>query len=177
MTSKLRVDKIEPVSGIPTGGAGGIIQCVQTVRTDTYANELATQTDSGEVMQATITPKFTSSKIMIWAHCCLGFANDGNCSITLVRGGSNIAAATGDSSGSKTRVTATGHTDATARDFNISTMYLDSPSSTSALTYGVKLRHGENGTTWIYLNRNHTDSDSALTLRPVSSLTLMEMSA
>ena len=177
MASQLRVDKIEPVNGVPTGGAGGIIQCVQTVRTSVGAWDLATLTEVGPVMEATITPKFSTSKIMVWTHCCMGFANDGNCSITLVRGGSIITAATGDASGNKTRVSATGHTDATARQFNISTMFLDSPASTSALTYGVKLRHAENGTTWIYLNRNHTDTDSALTLRPVSSLTLMEMSA
>ena len=177
MASQLRVDKIEPVDGVPTGGAGGIIQCVQSVRTSTYAQDLATQTDTGEVMQATITPKFATSKIMVWVHACLGFANDGDCSITLVRGGSIITAATGDASGNKTRVSATGHTDATARQFNISTMFLDSPASTSALTYGVKLRHAENGTTWIYLNRNHNDTDSDLTLRATSSLTLMELSA
>ena len=52
-----------------------------------------------------------------------------------------------------------------------------SPASTSALTYGVKLRHAENGQTWIYLNRNHNDTDSDLTLRATSSLTLMELSA
>jgi len=177
MASKLRVDQIEPVDGVPTGGAGGIIQCVQTVRTSTYSNELATLTDTGEVIQATITPKFTSSKIMIWAHCCLGLANDGNVSIKFVRGGSDITGATGDASSNRTRVTATGHTDATARDFNISAMYLDSPSTTSATTYGIKLRHGENGTTWIYMNRNHSNGDSGLTLAPVSSLTVMEMSA
>ncbi len=176
MASKLRVDQIEPVNGIPSGGAGGIIQCVQTVRTSVGAWDLATLSEVGPVMEATITPTSASSKIMIWTHCCMGFANDGNCAIILTKGGSHITGATGDASGNKTRVTATGHTDATARDFNISQMYLDSPSTTSATTYGVKLRHGENGTTWIYLNRNHTDSDSGLTLRPISTLTLMELS-
>ena len=177
MASELRVDKIIPTTGAPTGGGGGIIQCVQSVRTSPYAQDLASRTFSGEVMQATITPKFATSKIMVWVHACLGFANDGDCSITLVRGGSIITAATGDASGNKTRVSATGHTDATARQFNISTMFLDSPASTSALTYGVKLRHAENGQTWIYLNRNHNDTDSDLTLRATSSLTLMELSA
>ena len=177
MASQLRVDKIEPVNGVPTGGAGGIIQCVQTVRSSVGAWDLATLTEVGPVMEATITPKFSTSKIMVWTHCCMGFANDGNCAIILTRGGSHITAATGDASGNKTRVTATGHTDATARDFNISSMFLDSPASTSALTYGVKLRHAENGQTWIYLNRNHNDSDSDLTLRATSSITLMELSA
>ena len=34
MSSELRVDKIIPTSGVPTGGAGGIIQIQQTVKTD-----------------------------------------------------------------------------------------------------------------------------------------------
>ena len=31
MASELRVDKIVPVDGVPTGGGGGIVQVKQTV--------------------------------------------------------------------------------------------------------------------------------------------------
>ena len=34
MASELRVDKIIPTSGVPTGGGGGIIQVVSTTKTD-----------------------------------------------------------------------------------------------------------------------------------------------
>ena len=34
MSSQLRVDKILPVDGAPTGGGGGIIQVVQTIKKD-----------------------------------------------------------------------------------------------------------------------------------------------
>ena len=34
MASELRVDKIIPTAGVPTGGGGGIVQTVQTVKTD-----------------------------------------------------------------------------------------------------------------------------------------------
>ena len=37
MASQLRVDKILPVDGAPTGGGGGIIQVVQTQKKDTHA--------------------------------------------------------------------------------------------------------------------------------------------
>ena len=33
MSSELRVDKIIPTAGVPTGGAGGVIQVVGTMNT------------------------------------------------------------------------------------------------------------------------------------------------
>ena len=36
MSSQLRVDKILPVDGAPTGGGGGIIQVVQTIKKDQF---------------------------------------------------------------------------------------------------------------------------------------------
>ena len=36
MASQLRVDKILPVDGAPTGGGGGIIQVVQTIKKDQF---------------------------------------------------------------------------------------------------------------------------------------------
>ena len=38
MSSELRVDKIIPTAGVPTGGGGGIVQIVQTIKTDVYTN-------------------------------------------------------------------------------------------------------------------------------------------
>ena len=35
MASELRVDRIVPTGGVPAGGGGGIIQVVQTVKSDT----------------------------------------------------------------------------------------------------------------------------------------------
>ena len=35
MTSELRVDKIIPTTGAPTGGGGGVIQVVSATKTDT----------------------------------------------------------------------------------------------------------------------------------------------
>ena len=44
MASQLRVDKIVPVDGVPTGGGGGIIQCVSTTKTDTFSHNSETPT-------------------------------------------------------------------------------------------------------------------------------------
>ena len=37
MSSELRVDRIIPTAGVPTGGGGSIIQVVSTVKTDTFS--------------------------------------------------------------------------------------------------------------------------------------------
>ena len=45
MASQLRVDKIVPVDGAPSGGGGGIIKVVQVVKTDTFTVTGTTYTD------------------------------------------------------------------------------------------------------------------------------------
>ena len=63
MSSELRVDKIVPVDGVPTGGAGGVIQVVMG-ESDTQTSTTSTSyVDSN--LSATITPKFVTSKILI----------------------------------------------------------------------------------------------------------------
>jgi len=63
MSSELRVDRILPVDGVPTGGAGGVIQVVMG-ESDTQTDTTSTSyVDSN--LSATITPKFATSKILI----------------------------------------------------------------------------------------------------------------
>ena len=71
MSSQLRVDKILPVDGAPTGGGGGIIQVVHSSATAeaSQSNSGTTQTtltDTG--LSATITPKFSTSKVLVLVH-------------------------------------------------------------------------------------------------------------
>ena len=62
---------------------------------------------------------------------------------------------------------------------NVSTMpimFLDSPSTTSALSYKIQVRSQGAGSV-IYINRSGPDADSATTARTVSSITVFEVSA
>ena len=69
MSSQLRVDKILPVDGAPTGGGGGIIQVV-TSSTQTGQSQAfsagSTFVDTG--LSASITPKFSTSKILVTGY-------------------------------------------------------------------------------------------------------------
>ena len=62
MTSELRVDRIIPTSGVPTGGGGGIIQIVRA-SSSTVVNVTA-NTDT-DIISASITPRTATSKILI----------------------------------------------------------------------------------------------------------------
>ena len=64
MSSELRVDKIIPTSGVPTGGGGGIIQVVSANKTDYQSTQSGTYVDITS-LSCTITPKFATSKIFV----------------------------------------------------------------------------------------------------------------
>jgi len=55
----------------------------------------------------------------------------------------------------------------------VSLMFLDSPSTTSATTYKVQIINVGGRTN--YINRNHHNGDTAATPRTASSITLMEI--
>ena len=65
MTSQIRVDSIVPTTGVPTGGGGGTVQCVQDVLTNTITVTSQSFIDSG--LSATITPLSSSNKILVIA--------------------------------------------------------------------------------------------------------------
>ena len=81
MASQLRVDKILPVDCAPTNGGGGIIQVVHSSATTevSQANSGTTQTtltDTG--LSATITPKFSTSKVLVLVHQTYQIDNGSN---------------------------------------------------------------------------------------------------
>ena len=81
MASQLRVDKIVPVDGAPSGGGGGIIQVVHSSATaeTSQSNSGTTQTtltDTG--LSATITPKFSTSKVLVLVHQTYQIDNGNN---------------------------------------------------------------------------------------------------
>jgi hypothetical protein len=54
--------------------------------------------------------------------------------------------------------------------------YIDSPASTSAQTYGFKFSVAENGNMTCYLNRDNNFGGTYHTQKPISTITLMELS-
>ena len=156
MSSQLRVDKIVPVDGVPSGGGGGIIQVKQSLYT-THATYTNTDFAALSGFTVAITPKFNTSKILVMLNLSVEVRSASIVAIELTRGGSEIFTNEGGMRG-----------DGTAQGGYVSMTYLDSPASTSALTYGVQTRTSNS----TYAINNYIGSG------PCNSfLTVMEVSA
>lgn len=153
--------------------SGGTLQVVQTVKTDTFVTTSATFT-TVTGLTASITPRSTSSKILVLAQIAHGYGNNtgwGHFKVT--RGGTDIYV--GDSAGSRVRAVFGGQTGVNALDqvSSESIVELDSPASTSTLTYQVEVRQSNAGS--VHVNRSANDADNALAPRGASSITLIEV--
>jgi hypothetical protein len=175
------------VTGISTGGisdtkavadaampAGSIIQIVQTVKSDASSFSIATEGQSTNVMTVGITPTSTSNKILLICNL------NAECSTTgygysFNRGGTEIAL--GDAISNRRRMTSgTSNTETTQYSF-CGGMFLDSPSTTSAVTYGIKLTHTSSNTQTIVVNNQNTSSTNDKFFVTISTLTAMEVAA
>jgi hypothetical protein len=146
-----------PASGMPTGS---VIQTVNaTASTETY-NNTSTLADTG--LTATITPTSSTSKILVLVNQtgCGKNSNNTKVQLKLLRNGSVIQDITGFG----------GVTDSTATNFfgALSSCYLDSPATTSALTYKTQFASGGNNNT-VYVQASSSGVNS------VSTITLMEI--
>ena len=168
--------------GAATGsklGTGSIIKVLQTVKTDTFSRNGSSWGDITGMNQS-ITPISTSSKVFVMVDLKIGADHgDSDYNFKIVRGSTDIYI--GDADGSKRRSSmgtgAYGMPSNTAdgqyRLEQVSLMFLDSPSTTSATTYKVQIINVGGRTN--YINRNHHNGDTAATPRTASSITLMEI--
>ena len=168
--------------GAATGsklGTGSIIKVLQTVKTDTFSRNGSSWGDITGMNQS-ITPISTSSKVFVMVDLKIGADHgDSDYNFKIVRGSTDIYI--GDAAGSKRRSSmGTGSygmpsntADGQYRLEQVSLMFLDSPSTTSATTYKVQIINVGGRTN--YINRNHHNGDTAATPRTASSITLMEI--
>ena len=173
MASELRVDKIVPVDGVPTGGGGGIIQVKQTVLTTHQSRAGGGVTARYDIpgFNVSITPKFITSKILVRYVANVSQSSaDGNGVLRLMKNGSFISGFNGSDG-----------TVANGSNFirlnshwelgSFSGEYLDDAGTTSAITYQLQWSM-ESGRT-IYLNRRGGSAEFGA----VSTITAMEVSA
>lgn len=151
----------------------GIVQIVQTVKTDTFTTSSNTFVDVTG-LSVTITPTSVSSKILVIANLSLGSnaASSGAPQVLLLRGSTGLRL--GDVAGSRTQVSSGASVFASNTIAGCDITYLDSPASTSAQTYKIQLRDGIGASAAQYVNRSHTDTDSAALGRAASSIIVQE---
>jgi hypothetical protein len=165
------------VSAIGGSIAGTIVQVVSTTKTDVFTMSSTTFTTLTG-LTATITPRSTSSKILVMVDTNGSASNSLTTNILyrLMRDSTELAI--GDASGNKTRVTFGGNTlhpggGTTNTMRSVSMSVLDSPSTTSSITYSVDIAGTQ--ATAIYVNRAYDESDTSIYVRGASTITLMEV--
>ena len=174
--STLKVNSIIPVSGVPTGGGGGIVQVKHTTKSDTFTLAATTSFSDITGLSVDITPTSTSSKIFIMV--CVQYSSGGSggsrVQFRLRRDSTDIAL--GDTAGDRLRVSGGSEASGGGGNMKSATInFLDSPSTTSAVTYKVRaVAPDGNG---FQLNKTVNDADASSYHKTASHITVMEVSA
>ena len=176
-TSALTVDS----SGNLTASAnvhytGGVIQVVSTTTTDT--SSLASVNFLEFTALATsITPKFSTSKIFVTLNICIGNTNDDNYNqFRLKRDSTDIGLGlSGQGGASQATFSNNGpYTHAVYEIHSSSYSTLDSPNTTSQVTYKLFARAMASTTRTMFLNRSSNVDDNNRSTT-TSTMTLMEI--
>jgi hypothetical protein len=156
--------------------AGSVLQVVQSTKLDTasYATNGAWTDLVG--ISASITPSSTSNKVLVLVSISSGCsgANSPDTLVRLKRAGTAITGAIGDPTGAGSRALGSFGLNTWRSSYelgNASFQYLDSPSSTSSLTYGFDIKNGDTG----FINRTASDENSNGGERGISVIILMEI--
>ena len=155
-------------------GAFRVLQVVTATKTDTFTMASTTYADVTG-LSVSITPSSATNKILVMAQVsAMGSVNTALGYGQFVRGSTAIGI--GDASGSRVQSTfVIPFGGVSSSLFTESPMFLDSPATTSATTYKIQIR-SENANT-IYVNRSEQDANNVAGGRPISTITVMEISA
>ena len=181
MSSELRVDKIIPTTGVPTGGGGGVIQVVSVTKTDPFTATSTSTIQDVTGLTVNITPKFSSSKLLIHVHVSTtASTNWGGQALLLAKvdSGTTTYPFRGDATGSSTRATfpVTGSGANNGYPDLLTGSFLDDAGSTNTITY--KIQHIDESTNnAIYINRETHGTGGAGQCISTSGITVMEVSA
>jgi hypothetical protein len=155
---------------------GGILQVVSTTKTDTFSTSTTTTYVDVTGLSLTITPKASSSKIMILGS--IFGATDSTLNfgrLRLMRDSTAIAIGNADSA--RSQLTAGfGSTDTVVAE-TMSVLFLDSPATTSAVTYKFQVSSDRATSSSTFINRNSYTPDNTIGVRAVSTITAFEVSA
>ena len=174
--SELRTNRIVPRDGLPSGSSGGVIQVKSVIKTDTFTTDSTSYTDVTG-LSVSITPKFSTSKILVMMHVQIGHDSNVAGFLRLMRDSTAIAVGTDVSSRNACTVCMS---DDPSDDViaSLSMTFLDSPSTTSSTTYKVQMNtEGSGNTGYVHVNRSGEDADNNQNGRTCSTITVMEVSA
>jgi hypothetical protein len=179
--STLRVDEISARTGsgtitIPSGNLlyapGHVIQTQSFTLTSVFSAASTTAQDTGVTVN--ITPTTNTSKILVLVNC--PFSINGHGGLLLVRNGTIIAQGDASSNRARAMVWSYGTTSYnTTYDMHPGSMsFLDSPTTTSTLTYKVQTFTPHSAYS-IFLGWQVSNGDATWSGRTISNITVMEI--
>jgi len=159
MTSILKVDSIQTAAGKPiVNSTGSVLQVVQATTTTVYSSTSTSFVDSG--LSVTITPKSSSSKILVTADFGVAASTSSGAMIfNLLRGSTQLF------------YRGICYTDAGGIYSNAAFFHLDSPATTSATTYKIQYVT-QSASATAYVNVGYSGHAN-----PTAHITAMEISA
>lgn len=181
---------LSAAQNVPRGSmpSGAILQVVFAQKKDTQSISATGGIVEISGLSASITPTTTSSRILIQTYVMIATSNGASLAsgLLIYRDGSNLTGAVADAAGSRPQVwlrndsyvgmssIGTFNTDHGPNTF--SGFYVDSPASTSSLTYSIRFRPQTNSANFV-VNRSQNDSNinDMWGSRATSGLILMEI--
>jgi hypothetical protein len=162
----LRVGEIGPGYG---GFTGNIIQVQQTIRTSNYYNSGTSTFIDIPGLSVDITPRYVGSKILVIYDIAVGGASSQFFLFKFVRNSTDVYVGTDVKTFTASKIYYAFNGDGTSTIANLNGIFLDSPNSTSAVTYKVQARTSSGGA--FAINRRVGSDDSSL----ASSVTVLEI--
>ena len=153
------------------GSGQTVIQVATSSLTTTVSNNGSAWVDTG--LTVTITPSASTSKFLIqWAIPNNNSTTAASVGFNLVRNGTNIAQGTGGT----TNITSSNDSGGSAHAGVNSLVYLDSPATSSAITYKVQFRAQSSTTGYINQTASLNGGTDVYQSGFISNLVVMEIS-
>tara|TARA_R100000322_G_scaffold46101_1_gene28870 strand:- start:497 stop:1087 length:591 start_codon:yes stop_codon:yes gene_type:complete len=171
-------DTVTLTSGAKTSGFGKIGQIQSTTLTSTVSISSSSTSTFADVtgLSVNITPTSTSSKILVLYTLSFS-AGAGSKHMRLMR--DSTAINIGDAGqANQIRSTVSSRPAGTVYDLdtaNQAGQFLDSPSSTSQITYKIQVTLGASYSSTAYINRTTSDNNNDFEPRTTSGITVMEI--
>ena len=174
--SELRTNRIVPRDGLPSGSSGGIIQVKSTTLTvpKSFTSLSAGNFTDVDGLSVSITPHRSDSKILLMCNISAGLnsTHDYNFYWRILRDSTPICIAT-EGGGVGTTGGFNRYKDNGSTGFLgcMANTFLDSPATTSSITYKIQATGNDTSAT-VYINRRGSNNNYNMT----SSITAMEVS-
>lgn len=155
-------------------GSGQVVVQIQSVyKSDTFSTSVVSPTWADITgLSVSITPTNSSNKILIIASFQMQTSSaTGSAFARLMR--NSTAISIGDTAGSRTSASAASNFAQVYNSAGNSITFLDSPATTSAVTYKLQMNNGN--VTTAYLNRTGDDVDDVNRSRTPASIIVMEI--